>query len=266
MSTDCLDTSDEQQLLQEWTDRTVRWIGSIVEEAGCVGTVVGVSGGIDSAVTAALCVRATPDNALAAILPCESLPEDTEDARLVVDSLDMESILIDLDEAYHSLVSQLPLGEPTRRDISLSNVKPRLRMTTLYYLAQSRNSLVVGTDNRAELYLGYFTKYGDGGVDIMPMARLSKGQVRTVARYLGIPDKIIDRPPSAGLWPGQTDEKELGISYDDIDRYLLHGEADEDVKQQIEGIHRANEHKLTVPPIPPFDLSKELVSSGRGEA
>jgi len=112
--------------------------------------------------------------------------------------------------------------------------------------------MVVGSSNRDELILGYFTKYGDGGVDIQPLGNLLKGQVRELARSLGIPRPIIDKPPSAGLWEGQTDEGELGLSYDQIDRYLASGEASAAVKKRLESMIAANRHKRQVPPVADF--------------
>jgi NAD+ synthase len=125
-------------------------------------------------------------------------------------------------------------------------------MVSLYYLANQLRYLVVGSSNRSELAVGYFSKYGDGGVDIVPLGNLVKAQVREMARFLGIPHEIIKKPPSAGLWPGQTDEAELGLSYDDIDRYLLTGEADDEVRSKIESRMAAYGHKRQPPALPDF--------------
>jgi len=125
-----------------------------------------------------------------------------------------------------------------------------LRMTILYYLANSLGYLVVGSSNRSELSVGYFTKYGDGGVDLIPLGSLVKGQVRELALYLGIPQEIIDKPPSAGLWAGQTNEGELGVTYAQLDRYLLTGEGEEEIKRRIGAMITRNAHKLLPPSIP----------------
>ncbi len=125
-------------------------------------------------------------------------------------------------------------------------------MVTLYYLAAHFGYLVVGTSNRSELATGYFTKYGDGGVDIEPLGNLTKRQVRQLAAHLRVPQEIIDKPPTAGLWPGQTDEDELGISYDELDDFLLNGKAGDDVRARIETMMAGSRHKLSVPPVPDF--------------
>lgn len=249
---DCLMTSDDDQAAERWIGRTVRWMREHMISAGCDGTAVGLSGGLDSAVVAALCARVSPEACLTVFMGCESLDEDREYAHMVADRLGVEFMEISLDDVYRTLVAELPQGDEERRAISLANIKPRLRMTVLYYLAQLRNSLVIGTGNRDELHLGYFTKHGDGGCDLLPLGRLVKAQVVRVARCLRVPDQVIGRAPSAGLWPGQTDEEELGLSYDDIDEYLLSGEAAPEVKKKIDRIHRSTAHKRSTPPIPPF--------------
>lgn len=229
----------------------VEWIREQVREAGAKGTVVGLSGGVDSAVVAALCQRAFPHAAHTLILPCESSPADLEDARLVATSLGLHPVTIPLDEPYQALRRLLPAAPPDRQGLALANLKPRLRMIALYYYANAHNLLVVGTGNRSELHVGYFTKYGDGGVDILPLGGLVKSQVRELARHLGIPERIITKPPTAGLWPGQTDEGEMGLTYADLDRYLLTGEAEAGVRERIARMHAASEHKRRLPPQPP---------------
>lgn len=202
---------------------------------------------------AALCQRAFPQTAHTLILPCESNPVDLEDARLVARSLNLEPVTIPLDGPYEALRRVLPEeGAPDRRRMALANLKPRLRMIALYYYANTHNLLVVGTGNRSELHVGYFTKYGDGGVDILPLAGLVKSEVRELARHLGIPERIITKPPTAGLWAGQTDEGEMGLTYADLDRYLLTGEAEPAVRDCIVRMHEASEHKRRMPAQPPL--------------
>ncbi len=247
------DTDIENLQINGWIDRTVDWIKSQVCGAGCSGTVVGLSGGIDSAVTATLCEQAFTDNSLAVILPCHSAPEDVEDAWMVADAMELEAVQFDLEKAYAALSEEM-FVESGPQKLARANVKPRLRMTALYYLAQSRKSLVIGTDNLAELHLGYFTKFGDGGCDILPLARLTKGQVYEVAAHLGIPDSIIERKPSAGLWPGQTDEGELGLTYRQVDAYLQGQRVSDEAAQIIQKQHKASEHKRRMPPVPQFGL------------
>ncbi|MDI6893068.1 MAG: NAD(+) synthase [Bacillota bacterium] len=233
-------------------EHLVRWIREQVEESGTRGTVVGLSGGVDSATVAALCRRAFPQAAHTLILPCESDPADLQDADLVAGALGLQPVTIPLDEPYRALRATLPAGGPPERHrLALANLKPRLRMIALYYYANTYNLLVVGTGNLSELHVGYFTKYGDGGVDILPLAGLVKSQVRELARHLGVPEPIISKPPTAGLWPGQTDEGEMGLSYSDLDRYLLTGEAAVDVRRCIERMHLVSEHKRRLPTQPP---------------
>lgn len=193
------------------------WMRDYATQAGAQGYVVGISGGIDSAVTAALSIRAVGRaHTLGAVLPCHSQDEDVAYATLLIEALELETVTVDLTPTYDTLVAALPGGAAMAR----ANVKPRLRMTTLYYLAQSHGYLVAGTGNRPEIMVGYFTKYGDAGVDIEPLGELYKREVRALARVLGVPEPVITRPPTAGLWPGQTDEAELGIAYDELDAIL----------------------------------------------
>jgi NAD+ synthase len=213
-----------------------------------------LSGGIDSAVLAVLCKRACPDNTLGILLPCHSAPEDGEHAQLVSEKFYIPIRQVVLDDVYDTLSELMQQEEtsPDRIRLAKSNLKARLRMIVLYYLANRLQYMVVGSSNRSELAVGYYTKYGDGGVDIAPLGNLVKGQVRDLARFLGIPGEIIDKPPSAGLWPGQTDEAELGLSYDDIDRYLLNGQADDEVRARIEIRMAAYGHKRQLPALPDF--------------
>ncbi len=229
-------------------DRIVAWIREKIEEAGVKGGVVGISGGVDSAVVVVLLKRAVGDRMLGILMPCHSDPSDTEDALMLVRSFDIPYRLVDLSPVYDAFLQVL--GERDRkRDLSLANIKPRLRMITLYHFANKLNYLVVGTSNKSELEVGYFTKYGDGGVDILPIGGLLKTQVWEVARFLGIPDKIINKPPSAGFWEGQTDEEEMGVTYKALDAYLLEGKGDPDVIKKIEEMRRRSEHKRRLPQV-----------------
>jgi len=233
--------------------KLVDWTRQKVTQTGGKGVALGLSGGIDSAVVAVLCKRAFPDNTLCINLPCHSNPEDQEHAKLVAKKFSIPYKVIVLDGIYDSFLKVLPADkvDPALDRLALSNLKVRLRMVTLYYHANRLNYLVVGSSNRSELVVGYFTKWGDGGVDMMPIGNLVKQEVIELANYLGIPQPIIDKPPSAGLWAGQTDEAEMGITYKALDRYLLTGEARVKVKDRIEGLHSRSEHKRKMPPLPP---------------
>lgn len=236
--------------MRDEAERLVGWIQDKVREAGAQGGLVGLSGGIDSAVVAALLGRALPGRSLGVLMPCHSDPADMDDGALAAQSAGISTVTVDLDEPYDRMMAVL---DPDRNGPALAkaNVKPRLRMNTLYYLASARGYLVVGTGNRTELELGYFTKYGDGGVDLLPLGEFLKHEVRAIAQELGVPQKIIDRAPSAGLWPGQTDEGEMGVTYDAVDKYLATGEAPEATRFRVEELRNRGRHKLTVAPVFP---------------
>jgi NAD+ synthase len=233
-------------------DQIAEWIASYVRSAKAEGVVLGLSGGIDSAVVSGLCARSLgADKVLGLIMPCHSLPEDVADAELVAKTWGIAFETHDLSELYDNYVALLPEGNV----LAKANLKPRLRMITLYYRAASLGRLVVGTGNRSELMVGYYTKYGDGGVDLLPIAGLFKGQVRELARQIGVPERIIERPPSAGLWAGQTDEEELGITYEDLDRTLAaiaSGQTSDIEGPLLDRVQRmiaVSEHKRGLPPI-----------------
>jgi len=236
-------------------EQLVRWLEGNLQRSGAKGFVVGLSGGVDSSVTAALARRAAPGKVLGVIMPCHSAPADQEDAVRVARLLQIEHVVVDLSPIYDALVERLqpavpPGADPERLALVQANIKPRLRMLTLYHAAGARGYLVLGTDNRSELYTGYFTKYGDGGADLLPLADLVKSEVRELGRYLGLPEEIVQRTPSAGLWAGQTDEGEMGITYEVLDRYLLQGDGPPEAIARIERLHRQSAHKRELPPRP----------------
>ena len=235
-------------------DKLVSWIGDKVLAAGCNGVVVGMSGGLDSSVVAVLCHHAFPQSMLGVLLPCYSSQEDEEDAQAVASKFSIPTKTVVLDTVFDTLLKVLPDDrlEPSVSRLARANLKVRLRMLTIYYFANQLKCMVAGSSNRSELSVGYFTKYGDGGVDILPLGNLVKGEVRELASFLGIPQPIINKPPSAGLWQGQTDEGELGLSYDELDRYLITGEATNQVRRRIESIIATNEHKRLPPPVADF--------------
>jgi NAD+ synthase len=219
-----------------------QWLASLVGKAGAKGIVFGLSGGIDSAVVAALATRAFKDGALGVILPCHSDLSDVEDALLVARHLSMQCYTIDLTPAYDVLTSAIESSEKLS-DMARANTKARLRMVTLYSVAQSTSRLVCGTSNRSEWEVGYFTKHGDDSSDLLPLLDLLKCEVRSVARFLGLPEAIIKKAPTAGLWTGQTDEGEMGFSYDELDRYLATGEGAPEYVRKIEAMRVKSEHK-----------------------
>lgn len=220
------------------------WIRIQVKGAKAEGVVVGLSGGVDSSVVAALSKKALGDRVLGLIMPCQSGSEDYDHATLVASLLELRTERVDLETVYNELLETLPPGNR----LAMANLKPRLRMITLYYFANNHNYLVAGTGNKSEIMVGYFTKYGDGG-DILPLGGLLKSEVRELAKGLGIPKQVIEKTPSAGLWPDQTDEGELGMSYDELDRAILalesgnKGNLDSHILAKVEGLIKASSHK-----------------------
>ncbi|MDD3985236.1 MAG: NAD+ synthase [Methanobacterium sp.] len=206
-------------------NKITKFITDKKDETQSSGIVIGLSGGLDSSTTAYLCAKAVKSNQiLGIIMPTTTTSnEDIEDAITVAKTLKIEYEIIDVDnliEPFNDLCTHSKRTEETLHKLANANLKARIRMMILYYHANKLNRLVVGTGNRTELLIGYFTKYGDGGVDILPIGDLYKTEVKLLATHIEVPTKIIEKPPTAGLWPGQTDEKELGIKYELLDKIL----------------------------------------------
>ena len=213
--------------------------------------VLGLSGGVDSSLVAAILRNAVGKERLTCIMiPIDSHPSDLEDALDLVKQLDLNYIIIDGSESFHKTVEQFSSQGIELDRSTLSNLKVRIRMTVLYAYAQKVGGLVVGTDNMDERYTGYFTKYGDGAADILPIVYLTKGEVVKACKLYGVSDRLAERVPTAGLFEGQTDEGEMGVKYSDLDSYLLGGEIDEKSKERIEHLHRISEHKRAPIPTP----------------
>jgi len=236
------------------------WLRQQVSSAGVRGVVLGLSGGADSAVVARIAQLAMGDAVVGVIMPAHSDPQDAADARLVAEHFKLATITVDLsgpfdtilETATGALAGVTVPGPPAGADaqkLAQANIKPRLRMTTLYFVANRLNYLVAGTGNRSEIAIGYYTKYGDGGVDVLPLASLVKSQVRALARELDVPARVIDKAPSAGLWLGQTDEGEMGFTYADLEQYLNNGPDGilPATVLRIERLARASEHKRRMP-------------------
>lgn len=241
--------------IEQEIEQVVEWIREQVKLSGSKGVLVGLSGGIDSAVVGCLIKRAFPENALGVVLPCKSNPKDAQDAIELAEKIGIDYVTIDLTEEHEMLYGKIQRRLENKMVIhhrlSDANLRARLRMTTLYGIGNALGYLVAGTDNAAEVHTGYFTKYGDGGVDIIPIGNLLKRDVFAWARILGVTQSILERKPSAGLWEGQTDEEEMGTTYDMIDDYLSGIEIPEKDLQIIERMHKATMHKRTMPPAPP---------------
>lgn len=221
------------------------------------GYTLGVSGGIDSAVCLHLLAK-TGKPVQALVLPINANANDCEDAELVLKNANISGNIIALDDVYTA--AQNTLAPVLNRDyermpVLNGNLMARLRMVMLYTVAQSHRSVVVGTDNAVEYYLGYFTKFGDGACDILPLAKLTKSEVGQLAKALGVPKKIREKAPSAGLWQGQTDENEIGVSYADLDAFLSGKTVDDAVREKIAYWHQRSHHKRMLPPMPEIGLS-----------
>ena len=237
-----------QAQVKEDLEKRVAFIRQQVDGPGLGGVVVGISGGIDSAVTAALCVRALGSERVIGVwMPAYSLPVHEEDSRKLAEAIQLQLVTVDIGPAYDALLPAIeavqPLNEKTK-----GNTKARLRMTILYGIANQKGYLVADTCNRSEIYVGYMTKGGDGLADFNPVASLTKHEMRILARELGVPESIITKAPSADLWEGQTDEQEMGFTYEDLDRLLITGQTRPEVRERIEYLHKISEHKRKLMP------------------
>ncbi|MBI4344141.1 MAG: NAD+ synthase [Euryarchaeota archaeon] len=218
-----LDLSDSQlELAREIIENSIR---SRIRKAGAEGGVVAMSGGLDSSLVAKLASEALGKRLLALLMPEDGVtrPEDTVHARAWAEELGIEYRLVEIGEALRPLEAAfkgMKKGDKGRRLVAWGNVKPKVRMVLNYMVANLESRIVIGTSNKTEMLLGYTTKYGDGGVDIQPIGDLYKTQVRQLARYLGLPRPILEKAPSAGLWPGQKSEEELGGTFEELDSIL----------------------------------------------
>lgn len=229
-------------------ERRVAFIREVLKEAHADGVVYGNSGGKDSVLVGILCKKAC-DNVLGVMMPCQSkrnFGEDMAHAKAVAAQFGIDTAVVDLSDVKAVLTKQIGTVSLIS-DAASANIAPRLRMTTLYTIAQTRNSLVAGTGNRSERYMGYFTKWGDGACDFNPIADLTVTECYEFLRFLGAPQEIIDKAPSAGLFEGQTDESEMGVTYRQIDDYLLNGVGSAETLEKLRAAHRRGAHKLELP-------------------
>ncbi|VEU66529.1 NAD+ synthetase [Mesomycoplasma conjunctivae] len=236
---------------EKYIEYLISWIKKQVEKANKKGVIFGLSGGIDSALVGVLGQKAFPYNHLGVIMPIRDMEADKQDIEKLANKFNIKTIVVDLLPTFTSIKNTLNLNSR----LSIANIQPKLRMTTLYALAQEYNYLVLGTDNLVEMYIGYFTKYGDGGVDLLPIVNLTKTQVYKVAKHIGVVDEILTKAPSAGLWENQKDEDEMGFSYKDFDIFLKNPEKlSAKKRQRIEYLHKISEHKRSRIPQPKLKM------------
>lgn len=233
----------DSEKVKIYTEYLVSWIKRRVKNAKAKGCIVGISGGIDSALVVSLCAKAFPNNTIGIVMPIDSMMHDLDDIKKLESAINLKFKTISLEKSFEEIKKSL--NNEVDNLLAISNIKPRLRMIALYAYAQQNNYLVMGTDNQDEYFIGYFTKYGDGGVDLLPISKLLKSEVREIAKYLNVPESIINKKPSAGLWEGQSDEDELGFTYNELDKYLLNDKDGirENSIVKIERMHKTSAHK-----------------------
>ena len=236
---------------KEETFKRVEFIKEQIKSSGTNGIVFGNSGGKDCALVGILCKKAC-DNVLSVMMPCVSkrnYNEDLKDAIEVAKKYDIEYLTVDLTPARELFIKSVEKTSGKISELSKANINPRLRMTTLYSIAQTKNMLVAGTGNASERYMGYFTKWGDGACDFNPISDLTVKEVYEFLDYLDAPEAIMTKAPSAALFEGQTDEEELGITYKEIDDFILNGKITEENRKLVEKAHFRTEHKRQLPKV-----------------
>lgn len=238
--------------LKEYLTEIEKFLQDYLEKSYCKSYVLGLSGGVDSSLVAAIARKAVgKDKLYCYAIDIDSNKADIEDAKEVAMQLDLNLEVISLSKTYHRYLKDLKGKDFIR--LTKSNLKVRMRMVALFAYAQEHSGLVLGTDNMDERYVGYFTKYGDGAADVLPIVHLTKAEVREAAEIYGVSKALALRVPSAGLFEGQTDEGEMGVSYADLDAFLLGKEISPEAKAKIERMHAVSEHKrIDIPTPAPF--------------
>ena len=228
-----------------------KFLADYLNNNHCNTYVLGVSGGVDSSLCAAITKNAVGKERLHCLLmPINSAKEDLEDALTLVKDLDLKYTIIDASETFNKYVETFSNCGIELDRSTLGNLKARMRMSILYAIAQKERGLVIGTDNADERYVGYYTKHGDGACDILPIAHLVKSEVVEASKIYGIRASLAERVPTAGLYEGQTDEKEMGVTYQDLDAFLLGKDIPEAPKNRIDYLHDISEHKRNEIPTP----------------
>ena len=247
-------------------NNAILWIRDYVQTTKAKGVVLGLSGGKDSAVVLAMAVKAIGKEKVVTVsMPCHSISADYDDAKLVADKFGVKFITADLTSAYDEFENSInsvinEVGADELSPEAKVNVKPRLRMTTLYAIAQSLGYLVIGTGNLCEAMVGYTTKFGDSASDFNPIANFTVSEVLRIGAFLGVPDKILQRAPSDGLG-GQTDEEKMGIKYSQIEEMIETGNTDENAKENILRRFNSSKHKRSLVPTYKFDRKNYLLEN-----
>ncbi len=252
------------------SNHIVSWIDKYINESGVKGLVVGVSGGVDSALTSTLCAE-TGKDVLCLEMPIYQNKDQVSRSRKHIDWLkfkypNVTSKQIELDKTFESFVSSLPTNSSDKHELSLANTRSRLRMITLYYFSALNDYIVAGTGNKVEDFgIGFYTKYGDGGVDISPIADLLKSEVFSLAKFHNIITEIIEAEPNDGLWDdNRSDEDQIGASYEEIENTMISfdkndnlSEREKEVLKIYSSLNSANKHKMD--PIPVCKIPKDYL-------
>lgn len=235
--------------LKEYLLEIEKFLKEYLEKAHAKSYVLGLSGGVDSSLVAAIAKKAVgKDKLFCYAIDIDSNKADIEDAKEVAKQLDLNLEVINLTKTYNRYLKDLKGKEFIR--LTKSNLKVRMRMCALFAYAQEHSGLVLGTDNMDERYVGYFTKYGDGAADVLPIVYLTKAEVREAAEIYGVSKVLANRVPTAGLFEGQTDEGEMGIKYADLDAFLLGEKVAPEIEERINHLHKVSEHKRVEIPTP----------------
>ncbi len=244
--------------MKAYKDYLINWIKSEVKRIGAEGVIIGLSGGIDSAVVSALAKEAFPNNSIGIWMGIESSESAHKNTLKHAKEIDIEFKDFDLTTTLNQFINETLKDESDaeRYIEAKGNTKARLRMSTLYAYSRLKNYVVLGTGNRDEVYMGYFTKWGDGAADIYPLVHLSKDNVYKLASELNIIDEIMEAVPSADLWEGQSDEDEMGVTYKQIDEYINGTLSDDSAKKIIETHHRNSLHKINKNGIYPLKIEE----------
>ena len=238
----------KQEILKNEMEKAIAWIKEYVEKTKAKGVVIGNSGGKDSAVVLAMATKALgKEKVLAISMPCNSISGDFEDARLVADTFGVKFLKIDLTSTYRELEKEISLTKKLTEEAKI-NIKPRLRMMSLYAIAQTLNYLVIGTGNLCERMVGYTTKWGDSACDFNPIGNFTVKEVLAIGKLLNVPEEILSKAPNDGLG-GLTDEEKMGIKYSQIEEMIEEGNTEENAKKEILKRYELSKHKRAEVPI-----------------